>query len=87
MIPSPTRVGTLRLGKTRSYTSSMNSEPVRLRRLINPLKAAMPINAARHDASAPRSSDPASSVEEEWPICTAGVTVDSSVKNAFEGAG
>ena len=52
-----------------------------------PLNTAMPMNAPRHDVSAPRSSDPASSVEEEWPICTAGVTGDSSVKNAFEGAG
>jgi hypothetical protein len=65
----------------------MNSEPVRLSRLINPLKAAMPIKAARHDASAPRSSEAPSSVEEEWPICMAGFTGIGSVKNAFEGAG
>ena len=29
MAASPSSVGTLRLGSTRSYTSSMNREPVR----------------------------------------------------------
>src|SRR5262245_30447078 len=35
----------------------MNSEPVSIRRLISPLNAPMPMNAAAHEPSASRSSD------------------------------
>src|SRR5712672_1539114 len=56
----------------------MKSEPVRPRTLIRPLKAAMPTSADRHEASAARSSSPASIAAEGWLACAAGITVERS---------
>src|ERR1700691_1533782 len=53
----PTRVGTLRLGRTRSYTSSMNSEPVKYSRLIMQLMMPTPMKAPRQARSASPSSE------------------------------
>ena len=43
----PTNVGKLRLGSTRSYTSSMKKEPVRYRTFSMPLNNPTPIRALR----------------------------------------
>src|SRR4051794_34639886 len=55
-IARPTSVGTLRLGRTRSYTCSMKNDPVSMRTLAIPLIRAAAMNADRQDVSAPRSS-------------------------------
>src|SRR5258705_10824739 len=56
----------------------MKSEPVRPSKLIRPLKAAIPTSADRHEASAARSSSPASIAAEGWLACAAGLTVERS---------
>src|SRR5215510_13807531 len=47
----------------------MNSEPVSIRRLISPLNAPMPMNAAAHEPSASRSSDLGPLRAFEFMIC------------------
>src|ERR1700758_3916438 len=53
---SPTNVGTLRLGSTRSYTSSMKTAPVSMRMLLMPLIKPVATKKARQDARAAPSS-------------------------------
>src|SRR5438067_7199125 len=48
----PTRVGMLRLGSTRSYTCSMNSEPLSINTLMTPVSRPIAANAPRQDARA-----------------------------------
>src|SRR5919112_6039116 len=50
MTESPTRVGMLRLGRTRSYTSIMKIEPERYSTLIKPLSRATLRKAPRQEA-------------------------------------
>jgi hypothetical protein len=52
----PNSVGTLRLGRIRSYTCSMKNDPVSMRILAMPRIRAAAMNADRQDLTAPRSS-------------------------------
>src|SRR6185312_11078423 len=54
---STTSVGTLRLGITRSYTSSMKNDPVSIRMLLMPLNTPTATNVLRQAASAVASSE------------------------------
>src|SRR5918998_3116289 len=51
MMESPTRVGMLRLGRTRSYTSIMKIDPDRYSTLIKPLSRAALRKAPRQEAT------------------------------------
>jgi len=51
---SPTNVGTLWLGSTRSYTCSMKNEPVSIRILMTPLITPRLTNTLLHDSRAAR---------------------------------
>src|SRR5262245_37927034 len=60
-----TSVGTLRLGSTRSYTCSMNSEPDSISRLMNPVSTPIATKALRQAEKAAAMGDLATPFEDE----------------------
>src|SRR5262245_56585844 len=62
---SATSVGMLRLGRTRSYISSIKIAPVSIKRLLIPLNSPIEMNALRHDISTVAISDWVAALREE----------------------
>jgi hypothetical protein len=62
----------------------MKSEPVRVSKLMSPLKTAMPAKAERHEASALPNSDLAAPVTEGLAVDAALVTSDRSADEGLK---